>query len=487
MATSTGVDQEEVIVTDTENEDVDEKFYMNRKFSTDCYFASERTKETPGEQTAQSVPCTSFCAESGNEELCRRANQSAEKDEAEHNQESSETEGYVGPDAEGAERSHSSSIGTQASSKVGTMKIAPISPGIPTNAAYLGSGRAVSMKDLQLQSGPVQVSAHTSNPLLSHDLSQIVVPLRRPKRADTSSKRYNKSPKTGKVLSVNNIHRQNWFGETPLHLAAIKGDVQSVKDMVNVGASVNQADNAGWTPLHEAVLHRHYTVVETLLKAGAEVNPKGYKGVTPLHDAVGLGNLRTIDLLLKHGADPLLKNESGDAAIDLNTDMSVQDLLDKYLPTAKREYLSGINVSENVSCASSAESGKEDPCRFFDGNATQPAEEKKNQESNEPEACVGPDAVSAEKLHNPSTETRASPKVKSSVQTIPPLRDQAKNTNLCGSLLVQDREILGSDTSSSKASDAESDVTLDYIETSSSSPGHWFLSATQDFSGSILS
>uniref|UniRef100_A0A3B4EP65 Uncharacterized protein n=1 Tax=Pygocentrus nattereri TaxID=42514 RepID=A0A3B4EP65_PYGNA len=222
----------------------------------------------------------------------------------------------------------------------------------------------------------------------------------------------------------------------------MKGDVQSVEDMIKIGACVNLADNAGWTPLHEAVLHKRYTIVEILLKAGAQVNPAGYNGFTPLHDA-------TIDLLLKHGADPLLKNKRGEAAVDLNKDMNIQELLEKYLPTIKRQCLSGIST-------------------FVQIRATQFANKDEAQNSQESSEVFSPYFL-----------------VKSSLQAMPPLRDQAKDSSMCGSLLVQDQEILGSDASSSKASDVESDITVDYIEAHSSSPGHWFLSATQDFSGSI--
>lgn len=74
----------------------------------------------------------------------------------------------------------------------------------------------------------------------------------------------------------------------------------------------------------------------------------------------------------------------------------------------------------------------------------------------------------------------------SSVQTTVPLKDQAEDSNICGFTMVQNLETLGSDTTPSRNSDAESDVTVDYIEPNSS-PGHWFLSATQDFTGSTFS
>ncbi|KAK3538560.1 hypothetical protein QTP86_006652 [Hemibagrus guttatus] len=147
-----------------------------------------------------------------------------------------------------------------------------------------------------------------------------------------------KKPTSGKqkVLRSQDICRRNKFGETHLHLAVMKGDFQSVKDIIKVGASVNLADNAGWTPLHEAVLGRNYKVAKTLIKAGARVNSVGLEGITPLHDAVQLGDFKFVQLLLKCGADPLFKNQKGDNAIDLSQDKNIEKLLRQYPAKACR-------------------------------------------------------------------------------------------------------------------------------------------------------
>ncbi|XP_076854184.1 ankyrin repeat domain-containing protein 31 isoform X3 [Brachyhypopomus gauderio] len=169
-----------------------------------------------------------------------------------------------------------------------------------------------------------------------------------------------KRPKTGKVRSLSTIHRRNLFGETLVHIAAMQGDLRSLRGMIKVGACVNPVDNAGWTPLHEAVLNNRYAIAETLIKAGAQINPSGHSGVTPLHDAVVLGNVKITDLLLKHGADPLLKNENGDAAIDLCNDTTIQKLLRKYVPKSKIHLLSAQRVS---SATSFVESRTDTPLR----------------------------------------------------------------------------------------------------------------------------
>lgn len=58
--------------------------------------------------------------------------------------------------------------------------------------------------------------------------------------------------KRGKVARV---HRRNERGETPLHIAARKGDAKTVRSLLREGADVNCVDYAGWTPLHESCNH----------------------------------------------------------------------------------------------------------------------------------------------------------------------------------------------------------------------------------------
>ena len=41
------------------------------------------------------------------------------------------------------------------------------------------------------------------------------------------------------------VSRKNERGETPLHIACIKGDVKTATSLINQGAGVNEVDNAG--------------------------------------------------------------------------------------------------------------------------------------------------------------------------------------------------------------------------------------------------
>uniref|UniRef100_A0A3P8T6P0 BRCA1 associated RING domain 1 n=1 Tax=Amphiprion percula TaxID=161767 RepID=A0A3P8T6P0_AMPPE len=99
------------------------------------------------------------------------------------------------------------------------------------------------------------------------------------------------------------VMKRNHKGETPLHLAAIKGDVEAVKELLEQGADPNLKDNAGWTPLqHEACNLGHLAVVEVLISRGALLNTPGYENDSPLHDAVRNGHPAIVKLLVQFGA-----------------------------------------------------------------------------------------------------------------------------------------------------------------------------------------
>ncbi|XP_071957304.1 uncharacterized protein [Antedon mediterranea] len=118
-------------------------------------------------------------------------------------------------------------------------------------------------------------------------------------------------------VSSKKANKRNERGETPLHLAAIKGDVEMTKTLIKQGAEVNVQDFAKWTPLHEACNHGSYEVAKVLLKAGAYVNTQGLEDDTPLHDAAINGHVKLVELLLRHGADPLQRNQRGSSPLDI--------------------------------------------------------------------------------------------------------------------------------------------------------------------------
>ena len=72
-------------------------------------------------------------------------------------------------------------------------------------------------------------------------------------------------------------------GDSILHLASGKGDVEIVKLLIEYGADLDYIDMDGWAPIHYAAFDKRVEVTRLLLEAGADPNIKTPNGCTPLH------------------------------------------------------------------------------------------------------------------------------------------------------------------------------------------------------------
>lgn len=104
--------------------------------------------------------------------------------------------------------------------------------------------------------------------------------------------------------------------ETPLMLAAIKGRMDLVKQLIARGAAVNRE---GWTPLHYAAssaLEGQSEIVALLLENYAFINAQSPNETTPLMMAAGYGTVAVVKQLIAEGAFLDVKNQQGMTAID---------------------------------------------------------------------------------------------------------------------------------------------------------------------------
>ena len=149
------------------------------------------------------------------------------------------------------------------------------------------------------------------------------------------------SPKVAEVLidwpktNVNVLNAQN---ESPLMLAALKGDQPSAEKLIKKGADVNKT---GWAPLHYAASSGNLPIIALLIENSAYIDAESPNGTTPLMMAAMYGTPEAVKLLVDEGADVLLKNQQGLTALEFAQRASRPDSAELIATAIKRKRPAG--------------------------------------------------------------------------------------------------------------------------------------------------
>jgi uncharacterized protein len=117
------------------------------------------------------------------------------------------------------------------------------------------------------------------------------------------------SPRVAKSLLSSpgiDLNAVNGSGETPLMMAALRGELDWTRQLIERGAKVHQD---GWSPLHYAATGSEPKIVALLLDHGAPIDAPSPNRTTPLMMAARYGAEASVDLLLARGADRGLRND----------------------------------------------------------------------------------------------------------------------------------------------------------------------------------
>ena len=132
----------------------------------------------------------------------------------------------------------------------------------------------------------------------------------------------------GKVVGVLldapaiDVECRNTADESPLMLAALRGDLPLARALIARDADVNKT---GWAPLHYAASRGHVAMIDLLLEHHAYIDAESPNGTTPLMMAAGYGSVQATRVLLRAGADATVKNAEGLAALDFALGFSKAD------------------------------------------------------------------------------------------------------------------------------------------------------------------
>lgn len=120
-----------------------------------------------------------------------------------------------------------------------------------------------------------------------------------------------------------NLELKSRNGDSALLIAAYRGNLKAVTDMLAKGAEPNRP---GWTALHYAAAVGRNDIVQLLLDHAAYIDAGSANGTTPMMMAARDGHILTVKLLLDEGADATLRNTAGWTAIDFAKSNNHKDI-----------------------------------------------------------------------------------------------------------------------------------------------------------------
>ncbi|UCG85185.1 MAG: serine hydrolase, partial [Gemmatimonadota bacterium] len=100
-----------------------------------------------------------------------------------------------------------------------------------------------------------------------------------------------------------------------LHMAALQGNVEAVREHIEAGSDLNERDAYGSTPLIVAAAFGQAEVARALIEAGADLDLANNDGGTALHTAAFLCHTEIVEALLENGADKNLRDNFGNTPL----------------------------------------------------------------------------------------------------------------------------------------------------------------------------
>jgi ankyrin repeat protein len=143
------------------------------------------------------------------------------------------------------------------------------------------------------------------------------------------------SPHVAEVLWKHprlDVNARNATDETPLMIAALRGQFEWVVRLLDRGAAMHLD---GWSPIHYAATGPEPKVVAFLLDRGAPLEALSPNRTTPLMLAAGYGAEANVDLLLARGADRSRRNDRGFDAAAFARQAGREFLVQRLQPVAK--------------------------------------------------------------------------------------------------------------------------------------------------------
>ena len=102
-----------------------------------------------------------------------------------------------------------------------------------------------------------------------------------------------------------------------LHSPASKGDLETVKELISLGADVNEPDSVGLTPIHKAFCSGNEELINFLISEGADVMYSSSDSSFPdsFLYVLAENKLKWVKWFIDHGLDPNVVDDEGTNAL----------------------------------------------------------------------------------------------------------------------------------------------------------------------------
>ena len=121
---------------------------------------------------------------------------------------------------------------------------------------------------------------------------------------------------------------------SPLHYACIHGNSEIALSLIKAGAAANIKDNLGYTQIHYAVIGNKIDILESCVDNGIEIASDEFlfqDGDTLLHFSVKNNFHNMAKWCVRHGLDPATPNKNNRTAINIASDLFLDDLMTWFL------------------------------------------------------------------------------------------------------------------------------------------------------------
>ena len=141
------------------------------------------------------------------------------------------------------------------------------------------------------------------------------------------------------------VDSRNATGRTPLMRAALKGNVEVVKNVIKRGADPSLMDNRGWNTLHFAAQGGDTDILSLIHTHLPNIESKTGEGYTPLMVAAFTGKLHAVKWFLEKGATVTCENKRKWNTLHLAAqggDTDIISLIHTHLPNIDSKTGEGI-------------------------------------------------------------------------------------------------------------------------------------------------